>query len=181
MAVAQSVGSDLLTHFNEWTTRIKIAGSVRRKKPEVGDLELLIIPMLGIRPGGNLFNRSETYSLTDERIELLVQDGWLEFRETKAGNTVNGPKIKLLRDPDTGIPVDIFITNEKSWHNYLVCRTGPKESNLAIAKRAREMGLKWEPYSSGFRDLSSKSRIVCNSEREVFDTVELPYTNPDGI
>lgn len=181
LAVAKRVARHLINDLVGCYEKLKIAGSVRREKEEVGDLELLIIPQMGIRNSGDLFGTSESYSRTADRIDQLVDIGRLEYRENAKGSTTNGEKIKLLRDRAEGIPIDIFLTTKESWYNYLVCRTGPKESNMAIAKRAQSMGLKWEPYSSGFLDKASGNRIVCESEREVFDTVDMPYRDPEII
>jgi DNA polymerase/3'-5' exonuclease PolX len=177
LAQAQGLAQDLLKRLSGACHTIKIAGSVRRWKPWVGDVEVLAIPAFGKKNSGDLFGTPETVSLLDQRLEHLVSEGILEYRKNKKGSLTKGEKIKLFRDLETGIPVDVFTTTEESWWNYLVCRTGPKESNEAIAKRARTMGLKWEPYSSGFRVLETGVRIVCRSEREVFETVDLPYRN----
>jgi hypothetical protein len=59
------------------------------------------------------------------------------------------------------------------WWNYLVCRTGPKESNIAISSAAKKRGWDWNPYGSGF---SRNGRIVeMKSERDVFKFVGLPW------
>lgn len=177
LEAARRRGIDLMGWLEGYCERVKIAGSVRRGKAEVGDVELLVIPSFTTER--NLFSTQRGTSRTDRRLEVLVDTGVLEYRKSKVGNVTNGEKIKLFRDLESGIPIDIFITDEDSWYNYLVCRTGPADSNINIAKRAKAMGLKWEPYSSGFLDRASGRRIVCKSEREVFDTVELPYRDPE--
>ena len=156
-----------------------IAGSIRRRKETVGDIEILAIPLLGQELSNDMFPVMVPYSKLDRRLGQLVAMGDLEFRITKAGNTVNGEKIKLMRHVGSGIPVDIFTTTPASWFNYLVCRTGSAESNINIAKKAKSLGLKWEPYSSGFHINGSSERIVCKSEQEVFDAVDLPYKRPE--
>ncbi len=180
LAAAQDVARDLVRNLSGACRRIKIAGSVRRGKPDVGDIEILAIPVMGMTDSGDLFGTPRPFSKLDLRLQNLVNKGILEYRKTKIGTVVNGEKIKLFRDLASGIPVDVFVTNEASWWNYLVCRTGPKKLNTMIAMRAKKMGLKWEPYSSGFLVPETGQRIICRSEREVFETVDLPYWNPEG-
>ncbi len=176
---AWQVAGGIVMDMEPATERIQIAGSIRRKKPDVGDIEILVIPKTFQESTGDLFGTTKTASCLDGDIAGLIDKGVLDFRLNAKGSIIDGEKIKLLRHVDSGIPLDIFTTNEASWWNYMVCRTGPKESNVKIATRAKEMGMKWEPYSSGFLIRDTDSRIVCHSEREVFDAVELPYLPPE--
>lgn len=75
------------------------------------------------------------------------------------------------------IPVDLFATTREAWFNYLVCRTGPAESNTAIANAAIAKGWKWHPYDSGFTDQEG-NWVYVRAERDVFDLVGLPYHAP---
>lgn len=178
LAQAQVTAKELIYQLEGFCERIKIAGSVRRGKPNVGDIEVLVIPEMKVRDSGDLFGTEVWQSALDPALESMVASGVLEYRKTKTGSIMNGDKIKLLRHMAYGIPVDVFVTTAESWWNYLVCRTGPAESNKMIATRAKGMGLKWEPYSSGFLVRDTGERIICRSEREVFDTVDLPYKDP---
>jgi len=78
----------------------------------------------------------------------------------------------------TGVPVDLFSATPAIWFNYLVCRTGPAESNLAIAQAAQALGWRWNPYGSGFCNLTTGDCHSVASEREVFEFVGLPYREP---
>jgi DNA polymerase/3'-5' exonuclease PolX len=156
--------------------RIEIAGSIRREKSQVGDIELVYIPRLEIKPTpGDMFSFCDV-DLAELCLQNLLRQGFLDKRKKITGETVWGKQIKLAVDLESGIPVDFFPTSEISWWNYLVCRTGPKESNMEIAHQAILRGLKWEPYSAGFRD---GDRIVpMKSEMDVFEFVGLKYREP---
>jgi DNA polymerase/3'-5' exonuclease PolX len=88
-----------------------------------------------------------------------------------------------MRHVASGIPVDLFATTEACWHNYLVCRTGPAESNIRIAAAAKARGWKWNPYGEGFSRggplAGPEEARALRSEREVFEFVGLPYTEPE--
>lgn len=166
------------------TKRIIIAGSIRRAKPMVGDIEILYIPEFGYKLGppkpGDLFPQPETYlaNLVDEKLDRLIEEGVLEKRLNLKKQTTWGEKIKLGIHKPSGIPIDFFSTSEESWWNYLVCRTGPAEFNTRIATLAQQKGMKWEPYSSGFVK-EGGARIHCHSEEDVLEAVDLPWLPPE--
>ena len=170
--------------------RMIVAGSFRRQKETVGDIEILFIPLVRERvlprpPQEQLSlleplkpPQIERYPATDDAIVELEQLGLLARRKTADGRESYGPKNKLMVHPPSGVPVDLFTATEENWWNYVVCRTGSMESNVRIAQAAKDLGLRWNPYGSGFTRLSDGSKIIVRSEREVFETVKLPYLDP---
>jgi DNA polymerase/3'-5' exonuclease PolX len=175
---ALMIGQEIKWHMEMACTRIEIVGSVRRAKPDVGDIELMYIGRSKEMPvQGDMFASAET-NLADLAIENMISHGVLEKRVNAVGRTAYGPQIKLMRHVKSGLPVDLFAATDLNWWNYLVCRTGPAESNTRIACEARARGWKWTPYGAGFESLDgARSRAVA-SEREVFEFVGLPYLNP---
>lgn len=160
-------------------TRIEIAGSLRRGKADVGDIELVYVSKrTEWMPPGQLL--AMPADAVDILLEHLLASKVLERRKNKLGYECWGADIKLARDVMTGIPADLFATNEASWFNYLVCRTGPAESNTAIAQAARARGWKWEPYSEGFVRQDGSERFQVRSEREVFEFVGMEYHKPEN-
>lgn len=183
-AVAQSLlgvlGAKWRRHGDSYAAgrviRIEVAGSVRRRRPDVGDVEIVYVPRVVERPAvGDLF-AVERVNLVDEAIEDLIRIGILEKRRTAKGSTVYGPQNKLVRHVPTGIPFDLFATTEESWWNYLVCRTGPAALNQLIASKAKAKGWHWNPYGVGFSRGEEVVRMV--DERHVFEFVDLPYLEP---
>ena len=144
--------------------KIEVAGSIRRRKPQVGDIELLVIPRYVAR-----------VDQLDREIGALMIQGILGFRLNKRGSRIYGPKNKLLVHIN-GIGVDIFSTDEQCWPVALVVRTGGKETNMRIATAALRKGWRFHAYGSGFS--TPDGEIVCRSEREVFEVVGLPYQEP---
>lgn len=174
LAVAQSLKSRL----ERFCSRIEIAGSLRREKSMVGDIELLYVSLAHTVPV-SLFGEKTEIPLVDSALKIMLGDGTLEKRKNSKGHETFGDKIKLLRHVASGIPVDLFSTNEESWWNYLVCRTGPAESNIRICQEAIALGFKWEPYSSGFKRADSDERSPrMESEKDVFDFVGLALLPP---
>jgi len=146
--------------------RITVAGSIRRQKPDVGDIELLVIPRYVA--GADML---------DAKIQTLIQLDVLDYRLNKWGSRVYGPKNKLLRHVESGIGVDIFSTTAECWPVALVVRTGGKISNMEIATRALERGLRFHAYGRGFTRADG-SELICQSEADVFRAVGLAYREP---
>jgi len=159
---AKVIAENLKSLLTPVCEKIEVAGSIRRQKPEVGDIELLCIPryVAGV-------------DQLDREIGALMIQGILGYRLNKLGSRVYGPKNKLLRHVESGIGVDIFCTDAKCWPVALVVRTGGKENNKRIATAALGKGWRFHAYGSGFS--TPDGEIVCRSEREVFEAVGLPY------
>jgi DNA polymerase/3'-5' exonuclease PolX len=181
--LARAVAEDIRKSLERYCEpdRCVIAGSLRREKQQVGDIELLFVPQTGLLPDkGELFEGfGIPADLAAAAIKALCEMKVLEPRRNELGRITWGELIKLARHIPSGMPVDFFTATRANWWNYLVCRTGPAESNLAICNAARARGWKWEPYSSGFVDLTDPSRrAVMESERQVFEFAGLKYVKP---
>ncbi len=160
-AIAESL-KDLLEPACE---KVAIAGSIRRQKPEVKDIELLAV--LKYFAGGDML---------DAKIQTLIQLEVLGYRLNKLGRRIYGPQNKLMVHLPSGMAVDIFSTNEECWPVALVVRTGGKSSNIQVATAALRKGWRWHAYGSGFTTPSGE--VACRSERDVFEFVGLPYLEP---
>ena len=177
-AVANELATRLALTMAGVCDRLIVAGSIRRLKPEVGDIEFVYVPKKETRPDSGDMFASNSVDLADEKLFGLINSGVLAMRKNVKGQTTWGDQIKLARHVETGIPIDFFPIPEASWWNYVVCRTGPKESNVAICMAAEKRGLQWKPYTAGFMDVATMQIIPVFSECEVFEKVGLPYYEP---
>jgi DNA polymerase/3'-5' exonuclease PolX len=176
VAEAMVVALELQELLAPLCERVEIAGSIRRRRPLVGDVELLFIPRTGERSAG-LFD-TETVSLAEELLNGMVADGRLAKRPSVTGAFTWGPENKLGIHVASGIPVDFFSTSPDRWWNALVVRTGGKQNNLAITTTAQRQGWRFEAYGSGFRNLTTGEHHATTSERDVFEFMGLPYLQP---
>lgn len=177
-ALAIAAAKEIISHFN--TDRLVIAGSLRRRKEQVGDIEIVYIPKITTHQDRtDLFaaDRVTHENLSDNSIQWMVAAHILRPRENVLGRTTWGEKNKLAVHVATGIPVDFFATTEAAWWNYLVCRTGSAETNMRIATSAQEKGLHWHPYNHGFTD-NHGHVLTVTSERDVFTLAGLEYLEP---
>jgi len=133
----------------------QIAGSIRRKKALVSDIEIIFVPRLRALPppqlelGMGLPATPVTVSVMDVRLEELMRKGILEKRKSSSGSTMCGELVKLLRHVPTGIPIDFFACSAPGWWTTLVSRTGGKDSNTELAGRANRLGFTWNPVGAG--------------------------------
>ena len=174
---ARMIAAEIVNALRPACERIQIAGSIRREKPDVGDIEILYIPVMQEEPDPVDLFRSITVSLADGRIEGMERAGTLEKRLNAKGLQTYGPKNKLMRHVASGIPVDLFAATRENWYNYLVCRTGPADLNARICMAAQRRGWKWNPYGEGFSDPDGNVRKM-DSESAVFAFVGMPNLEP---
>jgi DNA polymerase/3'-5' exonuclease PolX len=175
--IALVAARDVVRALKPVTTRMVVAGSLRRRKAEVGDVEILFVPAMGsMTPLDSLLPVDG--NMAEVVISNLMKSGILSPRLNVNGGTAMGTKNKLMRHVATGVPVDLFTASENNWWNYLVCRTGGAKNNMLIATRAHEHGYKWHPYHSGFERLSDGMMSPMRSEREVFEFIGLEYLEP---
>ena len=163
---AKAIAEELKTLLEPACQKIEIAGSIRRRKPEVGDIELLVIPKFD-GPVDQL----------DKKLKWLIGTRVLEYRPNKRDIITYGPKNKFLRYVESGIGIDIFSTDEECWWVALVVRTGRERTNKKIASLAIERGLRFHAYGRGFTRADG-SELVYHSEEDVFKAVGLSYLEP---
>jgi DNA polymerase/3'-5' exonuclease PolX len=178
---AQSVADSLCAELDGAVSRCVVAGSLRRMKPDVGDVEIVVCPRVVQFASEDLFG-GKTFAavnLFEARCERLLERGVLSKRANVKGAFVWGEKNKLALHVATGVPVDLFAIPEECFWNYLVCRTGGKESNMRIATAAIRKGWKWNPYGPGFTEMETGAVHAVRSEAEVFQFVGLPYRKPE--
>lgn len=179
---AMQVAAYLSTSLGLSCERVEIAGSLRRRKEKVGDIELLIIPRIDQRRNAeSIFEESIDHNCADERLRAMLESGELAKRVGAKGGTSWGAENKLGVHVESGIPVDIFTASAMTWANLLVCRTGGMANNIAIASNARARGWKWNPYNVGFTRLTGPSRGTVKpmyTEREIFAFAGMKYQEP---
>lgn len=168
--------------------RLKVCGSLRRRRPDVGDLEIVFVPRLRVVRAeerdlfGAIVRPEKTEPETAAVLDDLVRRRVLARREKSDGSTTWGRWNRFAVHVATGLPVDFFGCLERAWWNTVVCRTGGQKTNVAICEGAIARGLAWEPSpeAAGFlrRKGLGAEEIVVHSEEEVFAIAGLEYQEP---
>lgn len=173
--IAISVAKELTNWLLGSCERIIVAGSLRRRKLKVGDVEIVYIPN-HVERAIDLLS-SEQVSAVDIALENLIKAGVIAKRKNVRGSEVWGEKNKLAIHVATGVPVDFFATTPEAWFNYLVCRTGGALNNTRIAEAYQRYGCKWNPYGVGFTDKWGEVHAN-HSEADVYENAKLRYLHP---
>lgn len=186
LALARAVAEKIVAALEPVCSRIVIAGSVRRKKAHVGDVEIVYIPKFTqVKNPLSLFgDEMMRVNAADLIIAELIARGSLAKRLNVNDSETWGEKNKLAVAVKTGIPVDLFSSTEQGWWTYLVCRTGSKETNMRVCNAAIARGCNWRPYEGGFtQKFVSEPGTTrfwrMDSEEEVFRFVGLPFLPPE--
>ena len=131
--------------------RVEIAGSYRRGKETVGDIDILVTA-----PSSEaVMRRFKAY----DEVEHLVSQG-----DTRA--------TAVLR---CSLQVDLRVVEAASYGAALAYFTGSKAHNIALRKRAQNKGLKLNEYGV-FR---GKKRIAGETEESVYAALGLPWIPPE--
>jgi DNA polymerase (family 10) len=150
---AEDFAGPLVEHLrrSRGVQRATVAGSYRRRRETVGDLDIIV----AVRGSTDVMERLAAY----DEVEEVAAAG-----QTRA--TV------VLR---SGLQVDVRVVPEESYGAALHYFTGSKAHNIAIRKMGLERGLKINEYGV-FR---GARRIAGESEESVYAEVRLPYIEPE--
>lgn len=164
--------------------KVALAGSLRRKKATVGDIEMVFVPKR-MPKAADLFDAVFGNSkppvlvdVTDSFFETALKDGMLSKRIGQAGHTAWGPSNKLAIDVASGIPIDFFSTTLECFPMLLVIRTGGKQTNINLANAAARRGWKLKPYHGGYQNRRTGEMHICKTEEECFTFVGLQCPPP---
>lgn len=158
--------------------RWEFAGSLRRQKREVGDVEHLIIPAFGEPENPGLFGE-RTLNLLWKRLEELVDGsgGAGECRRHIYGETGFrwGPKYRGV--DFRGHLHELWTAGAENWANQLVIRTGPAEFSRRVVSGFNRGGM-YQQVDGYLVHVASGERVACRDEREYLRLAGLPWIEP---
>jgi DNA polymerase/3'-5' exonuclease PolX len=172
-AFAHEIAEDFINQISAACDRIEIVGSLRRLKVGVNDIDILAIPRFIQADDDTLFGEPVQENQLDKHLSELCLSRDLDL-------DANGSKIKRFLktvDGDT-VPIDLYIATEQTWWTLLLIRTGSRNHNVKLARRAMELQMHLKADGSGLLT-SSGSIIPIASEEEVFHHLRLEYRPPD--
>ena len=132
-------------------TQVSAAGSFRRRKETVGDLDVLA-----------------TSTNSAAVMDALAAHPLVE-KVLARGDTKQHVRLR------SGIELDLRVVADESYGAAMQYFSGSKEHNIVIRKRAQERGLKINEYGV-FRD---EQYIAGRTEAEVYASVGLPWIPPE--
>ncbi len=131
--------------------RCEIAGSIRRKKEIVKDIDILATT-------NNPQKLMESFVEYDKTRDVIVKG------DTKTSITL-----------ESGINADLRVVKDEEYPYALHHFTGSKEHNTAMRHRAKRMGIKMNEYGL----FKGDTLIECYDEEEIFRKLNLSYIPPE--
>lgn len=171
LIVAQNVSERYIEKLRPFCDKIKVAGSVRRKSPTVGDIEIVCIPKTEEMPDG-LFNTKM------ERIAGFAKTLLSTGIEILKGNPQTGKYVMCMTVE--GIQIDLFMAEKNNFGFIYAIRTGSSEFSQFLGKRWVKWGYKGD---GGYLwrlggDWGPDERISTPTEKSFFDLLNLPVVPP---
>lgn len=154
LADAEDIVGPLVEHLRSvvGVNAVEVAGSYRRRRDTVGDLDVLVSASRNA-PGV---------------MDAFV--GYQDVAEVLAKGSTRGT-VRLRN----GVQVDLRVVAPASFGAALFYFTGSKAHNIAVRKLAIARGLKLNEYGLFRGDRSVGGR----TEQDVFDAVDLPFIPPE--
>jgi DNA polymerase/3'-5' exonuclease PolX len=171
LSVAQKIADDILNHLRPALSRGEVAGSIRREKPVVGDLEIVAI--------------------SDQREKLLQLIGDI-------GQTIKpgvpdvipwSPKLdaKYIRvRVKEGMNLDLFMASPQNWGGLFMMRTGSGTGPDGNSFNGFIPGIfsRWKKLSDGGRmtdcmpTMPTGEQLWVPEEQDFFDMLEMKFVPP---
>lgn len=135
---------------------IELAGSLRRRKETIGDIDILVS-----------CSTSARRKIVDKFVGLAQTKDILAKGDTKASI--------ILKQNNR--QVDLRLINEDEWGAALLYFTGSKEHNIRLRTIAKEMGLKISEY--GIFRVKDDKRIAGRTEEEIYKLLGFDWVPPE--
>lgn len=188
---ARRLAAEVAEYMQPYCHRVQQAGSLRREKLEVGDLELVLIPKWEPRPApGDLFGGEimvnalwtamQPPKTDDIHIEWIkpgieeivpwhIKPDGKYWRGLIAGADGNGPL--------QPIKLDVFIARPENYGVIFAIRTGSADFSRALVTYARDHS-RFDVEGGELRWKRSRIPEPCHSEQELFELLGLKFIEP---
>lgn len=176
---ARRLADGLIVSMKQSCETLAIAGSIRRGKSEVKDIEIVAVPKWAM--GGSLLFADEVqkqnvllqWAFDVEargRVQWIKPGSseiipWEPKRDGKYWRGLIDGKIKL----------DLFLAQPENFGMIFLIRTGAAEFSEAVVTQAKRIG---KPCREGFLRDSGGEKILTPTEQDVFDVLNLEFVEP---
>ena len=152
--------SEFIKQAGDSVESVTAAGSLRRRRETVGDLDLLVT----MRPGQD---RQKNIDAVAEHI--------LKYPRNVQTLAHGENKVSMLLE--SGLQVDVRLLDKNSFGAALLYFTGSKEHNVALRGRANDMG--WTLNEYALTTIKSGRSVAGKTEEEIYAKLKLPYIEPE--
>ena len=135
------------------TKKIEIAGSIRRRKETIGDIDILVVS-------------DKPEEIMDYFVNLKIVNRVLSKGLTRSSVIT-----------EKNLQIDLRVVEESSFGSALLYFTGSKEHNVKLRKIALDR--KWKLSEYGLRDKEKKELIAGKNEHNIYDLLGMDYIPPE--
>ena len=163
LAAAQILAEKIADELQPFCSRLEIAGSIRRRRPEVRDIDLVCIPK-GYAGRAGILSRCA-------QVSRLIKEGdqYVVFM------LPGGFQLDLwFAHEDIPNLLDVTPSN---WGMLLPARTGSADHNIWMARTAKVRGMHFNPHQGILR---GDQVIASRTEEEIFSALGLPFIRPEA-
>jgi len=160
---AENAANKIVAHIKKTGKSVESvtpAGSLRRGKETVGDLDLLVTMADGFTA------QKHVDALAEHILKFAEIDQTLAHGENKVSFTL-----------ENGLQVDVRMLEKENFGAALLYFTGSKEHNVALRGRANEMGLTLNEYA--LATLKGEKRVAGRTEEEIYAKLKLDFIPPE--
>jgi len=160
---AENAAAAIIEHIEKYPKAVGSvtpAGSLRRGKETVGDLDLLLTLADGYTA------QKHVDALADHILKYARIDQVLAKGENKVSFTL-----------DSGLQVDVRLLDKNSFGAALLYFTGSREHNVTLRGRANDMGYTLNEYA--LATLKAEKRVAGKTEEEIYAKLKLDYIPPE--
>jgi len=149
----QEIAAEVIKQLSPYCQKIEAAGSIRRQKEAVHDIDIVLIP-------------SDPWNLESEVLALARPR-----RPQLSGG-------KLKRFDYNGAQIDLYFASAETWATLLLIRTGSKENNIRLCSLAKKKGWRLAASGDGLFDDTGR-RVAGDTEESIYKALGLPYQEPE--
>jgi len=177
LAEARKCADLFRAHFVGMADRWIVAGSIRREKAEVGDIEHVVIPRFGeVVPPGGMF--PERGNVLWNHLDQLVSIGgaftkavYGEGESFRWGERYRGVMFG-------GMKHEVFVADANNLGAILTIRTGPADLSRELVTALRSRGY-YHMHEGYVRSLGDGAIRPCPTEEAFFELCGIPVVPPE--
>lgn len=175
------IAEQLVDAMRPYAEQIQIAGSIRRQKAEVKDIEIVVVPRWDkeIQADG-MFEHEVSVNRLHTWGELSASDMGLQWIKPGTPNVEPWPikeSGKYWRGymAEHDIKVDVFLAHPGNWGTILLIRTGSAEFSQAVMSHTLRKGMR---FTEGHLENENGRPVPTRTEESVFEALGLKWVEP---
>lgn len=183
LPIVLPIAQKLVDSLRPYCERIEIAGSIRRGRTEVGDIELVAIPKMERRLlVRTLFGEQHTnVNLLHEQLDILLKSEKIYQPPDSPAWGEKYRKFTLTSQKGGFFKIDLFMATPDNWGLIYLIRTGSAEFSEWAVTQAH----KWGPLPPGYQVAGGQlwfndQPIPCPEEQTYFDLLGIPFVEPQN-